>query len=125
MCVMLSCTCCLRICNSSILLSADGAADGVLVHVTLGIHPMINENGVSFVVTFGHAFVMIWTLRVMGLVPPQYVFLSRPVSCVPLVPLCLYIAPSCLIYDNTLLDPFQQCLSVSCLVYGSLPCLSI
>ncbi len=26
----------------------------MLVHVTLGIHPMISENGVSFVVALGH-----------------------------------------------------------------------
>src|SRR6266704_4443157 len=59
-CVMLSCACCLLICNSSILLSADGAVDGAFVHVTLGVHPMINKNGVSFVVTFGHALCANW-----------------------------------------------------------------
>ncbi len=40
--------------RSSILWSADGASDGVFVHMILGVHPMISENGVSFVVALGH-----------------------------------------------------------------------
>ncbi len=41
-------------------------------------------------------------------------------SCVPFVPLWSVYHPSHLIYDNTLLDLFRLCLSVSRLVYGSL-----
>jgi len=57
---MLSCACCLLIRSSSILQSADGAVDGALVQLTLGIHPMISENGVSFVVALGHALCAYW-----------------------------------------------------------------
>ncbi len=54
----------------------------------------------------GGAHVMIQTLQVMGLVPLQYVLLSRPSSVVPLFCFHLCTAPSHLIYDNTLLDLF-------------------
>ncbi len=59
---------------------------------------------------------MIWTLQVIGLVPPQYVFLSLHFHVFPLFPLLCLHHLDCLIYNNTLLDPFQLCLHVSYLV---------
>ncbi len=54
MCLIQSYACCCLIISSSILWLADGAVDGELVQVVLGVHPMISENGVSFIVAFGH-----------------------------------------------------------------------
>src|SRR6266702_6504122 len=56
---------------------------------------------------------MIQTLQVIGLVPPQYVLLSRRFYVFPLFPFHPLHRPDCLIYNNTLLDPFQLCLLVS------------
>src|SRR6266702_2574329 len=70
-------------------------------------------------------YVMIRTLWVIRLVPPQYVSLSRPFHLFPLFFFCLCTAPSRLIYDDTLLNPFQLCLPMSRLVFGSLSRLSI
>ncbi len=56
---------------------------------------------------------MIRMLQVIGLVPPQYVLLSRRFYVFPLFPFRPLHRPDCLIYNNTLLDPFRLCLLVS------------
>ncbi len=65
-------------------------------------------------------YVMIQMLRVIGLVPPQYVFLFWYFHVFPLFPLRWVYHLSYLIYDNTLLDPFWLCLLVSHLVFLTL-----
>ncbi len=64
--------------------------------------------------------VMIWTLRVMGLVLPQYVIASYHFRPFPLFPLVVILPHSGLIYDNTPLDLFQLCLVVFRLVVSTL-----
>ncbi len=59
------------------------------------------------------AHVMIWMLWIIRLVPPQYVFLSQHFHMFPLFPFCPLHFLDCLIYNNTLLDPFRLCLPVS------------
>ncbi len=64
--------------------------------------------------------VMIRTLRVMGLVLPQYVATSYRFRLFPLFPLCVLLSRSSLIYDNTPLDLFQLCLVMSRFVVSAL-----
>ena len=64
--------------------------------------------------------VMIWTLRVMKLVPPQYVITSYRFCLFPLFPFSVPLPHSSLIYDNTPLDLFQLCLVVSRFVMPAL-----
>ena len=49
---------------------------------------------------------MIWMLQVIELVLPPYVLLSQRFHVFPLFPFHPQYRPDCLIYDNTLLDPF-------------------
>ena len=64
--------------------------------------------------------VMIRTLRVMGLVLPQYVITSYHFRLFPLFLLSVVLPHIGLIYDNTPLDLFQLCLVVSRLVVSAL-----
>jgi len=75
---------------------------------------------------------MIQMLRVMGLVPPQYVFLSRPFLCVPLVPLSYGVSPpvalSMITHCLTRFDCVYLCPDLCtdlCLVLVYKPCVHV